>query len=440
MTISAENGRAAASESGGLAGQLASLRLSRDEVASPRRFLTIAIVVGVVVVVAAVAYFLFGDQLQAKSVVLTPVINLQPGQEPPLFVATGTVAAPVTASVAPRVPARLLKLSVAEGDRVTAGQVLAQLDPTDLKLAVSQARADLGASQARVQQAEAVAHAAKVHRDRAAKLAGSGAGTQSALEDAELDIENAAAQLEVAKGDLGLASARLNTAEVNLKDATLLAPFDGVVLRTLAEPGDWVATGPGLGVLQLADMSTVEVDGEVAEAHLGKLRVGMPVEVRLDAMPTRGLAGTVFSVRPNVDPAKATAIAKVRLAETGPSGAAGAPGSVDKPGAEANKAVSPWVALYPGMNGRVNFLAQAVDPAALNTPPKLEVAASALTHTASGPAVLTVGKNGRLDSVHVVVGGSDGDRVVLKEGPPAGAMVVQNPEGLSPGRLVKPQQ
>jgi hypothetical protein len=81
-----------------------------------------------------------------------------------------------------------------------------------------------------------------------------------------------------------------------------------------------------------------------------------------------------------------------------------------------------------------------VDPAALNGPPKLEVLASAVTHTASGPAVLTVGTKGRLEAVHVVVGGSDGDRVVLKEGPPAGAMVVQSPEGLSPGRLVKPQQ
>src|SRR5262249_12342343 len=157
------------------------------------------------------------------------------------------------------------------------------------------------------------------------------------------------------------------------------APFDGVVLRIVAEPGDWVATGPSLGVLQLADLSALEVDAEVAEANLGKVHVDMPVEVRLDAMPSRGLAGTVFSIRPNVDPAKATAIAKVRLQPEAkwepapaPSGQAVA-AAADKPAAPAR-----MIPLFPGMNGRVNFLAHAMDPQAMNAPPKLEVAASAV--------------------------------------------------------------
>jgi HlyD family secretion protein len=428
-----ENNRTVGSEADGLTSQLASLRLSRDEPSSSRRWIGWSIGAAAVVVVLALAFFLFGDRLQQKTVVLTPVINLAPGQEPPSFVATGTVAAPVTATIAPRIPARLLRLMVAEGDRVAPGQPLAQLDPTDLKLAVSQARADLNAGQARVQQAEASRHAAQVRRDRAAKLAGTGAGTQSALEDAELDLESAQAQHEVAKGDLGLAAARLTTAEANLKDTTLLAPFDGVVLRTLAEPGDWVATGPSLGVLQLADLSSLEVDAEVAEANLGKLHAGMPVEVRLDAMPTRGLAGTVFSIRPNVDPAKATAIAKVRLSPTEPA-------ATDPHVDGAKPAIAPMVALFPGMNGRVNFLTKAVDPGALNSPPKLEVAASAVTSGPAGPSVLTVGPNGRLVAVRIVLGGSEGDRVVLKEGPPAGTAVVQNPDGLKPGQFVKAQQ
>jgi hypothetical protein len=157
--------------------------------------------------------------------------------------------------------------------------------------------------------------------------------------------------------------------------------------------------------------------------------VGMPVEVRLDAMPSHGLAGTVFSVRPNVDPAKATAIAKVHLSETAKDEAATADAGLPR-----------LVTLFPGMNGRVNFLTKALDPQTMNTAPKLEVAASAVSTGDKGPSVLTLGSNGRLQSVPVVIGGTDGDRVILKEGPAAGTLVVQNPEGLKPGRRAKPQQ
>jgi RND family efflux transporter MFP subunit len=418
------------SSGGELASQLASLQLTRDEPGTSRPWLWPVIVGGVIVLVAAVVFVGFGDRFAVAVVAMTPVLNLQPGQEPPLFVATGTVAAPTTSAIAPRVPARLLRLNVQEGDRVTAGQPLAELDPTDLKLALNQARADATAAQARVSQAQAAVHAAQVRHDRAARLAGTGAGTQSALEDAELDLETAKAQLDVAKGDLGLAEARRTTAELNLKDTTLLAPFGGVVIRILAEPGDWVATGPGIGVLQLADLSTIEVDAEVAEANLGQVRVDMPVEVRLDAMPSRGLPGTVFAVRPNVDPAKATAIAKVRLA---------ASDKVD--GATGGDAGTPhMVPLYPGMNGRVNFLSKPLDPQTINAPPKLEVPASALYATGAGSTVLTIGADGRLLAASITVSGNDGDRLILKQGPAAGTLVVQNPQGLKPGRRAKPLQ
>jgi hypothetical protein len=121
----------------------------------------------------------------------------------------------------------------------------------------------------------------------------------------------------------------------------------------------------------------------------------------------------------------------VRLADPGKSDAAPATGEPGPPR---------MVTLFPGMNGRANFLSKALDAQTLNAPPKLEVAASAISMGANGPFVLTIDSKGVLQAAHVVVGSNDGDRVILKEAPPAGTLVVQNPDGLKPGRRAKPLQ
>ncbi len=400
-----------------LARQLASLHVPRDPAprsSGPGWIAALAVVA--LIAAAAAAAYAFRDRWETKSAETAPVVLVQPGQEPPLFVATGTVAAPVTATLAPRTAGRLDKVLVQEGDEVAEGQPVGLLDATDFRLADGQARADLASAEAKAQAAAVALEAAEVRAKRAAKLLAGGAGTGSAAEDAALDVDGARAQLQVAKADVGLARARLATADRAVQDATLRAPFHGIVLRVLAQPGDFVSTAGGQGAVQLADLSSLEVDAEVAEVNLGKLRVGMPVEVRLDAWSDRGLAGRVFSVRPNVDPAKATAIAKVRLA----------------PPAAGTK-----LTLYPGMNGRVSFLDRAPDPAALARAPQLELPAAAIVQGPSGATVLTVDAQGRVAAVPVTASGTDGDRAILTKGPAAGTLVVVTPEGIQPGDRIR---
>jgi RND family efflux transporter MFP subunit len=400
-----------------LSQQLASLRLSRDE--TPRSsggWLKVLVIGLVAVALVGALAFVFRDRLDVKTAEAVPVILVQAGQESPLFVATGTVTAPVTATLAPRTAGRLLRLLVQEGDEVAVDQPVALLDPTDPKLALLQARADLASAEAKLQAAQATVHTNDVHQARALKLFQGGAGTESASQDASLDLDSARAQLQVSQADVGLSRARLATAEKNLDDTTLKAPFHGVVLKILAEPGDFISTATSQGVLQLADLSSMEVDAEVAEANLAKLTQSMPVDVRLDALPGQGIAGKVFSIRPNVDIAKATAIAKVRL-DLPPGGLK--------------------IALYPGMNGRVNFLAHAPDVAALQKAPQIEVPASAVVRQGDQSQVYTIDKDGRVVAARITTAGVDGDRVILKEGPAAGTLVIAAPEGFKPGDRVK---
>ncbi len=400
-----------------LSQQLASLRLSRDETpkSSGGGWLKVLLISVAALAGLAVMAYALRDRLDVKSADTAPVLLVQAGQEAPLFVATGTVTAPVTATLAPRTAGRLLRLLVQEGDEVALDQPVALLDPTDPKLAVLQARADVGSAEAKLQAAQATLHTNEVHKARAYKLFQGGAGTESASEDASLDLDSARAQVQVSQADLALSRVRLATAEKNLEDTTLKAPFHGVVLKTLAQPGDFVSTAMSQGVLQLADLSSLEVDAEVAEANLAKLKVAMPVDVRLDALPGQGMAGQVFSIRPNVDIAKATAIAKVRLQLP--------PGALKIP-------------LFPGMNGRVNFLAHAPDAAALQRAPQIEVPAAAVVRQADQSQVYTVDKDGRVAAAHVTTAGVDGDRVILKDGPAAGTLIIASPEGIKPGDRV----
>jgi HlyD family secretion protein len=397
--------------------QLASLRLSRDETpGSSGGWLKILLACVVAIAIVGALGFLFRDRLDEKTVETVPVLLVQAGQEAPLFVATGTVTAPVTATLAPRTAGRLLRLLVQEGDEVALDQPVALLDPTDPKLALLQAKADLASAEAKLQAAEAALRTTVVHEARQKELLRGGAGTESAVQDAALDLDTAKAQVQVAQADVGLSRARLETAQQNVADTTLKAPFHGVVLKTLAQPGDFVSTAMSQGVLQLADLSSLEVDAEVAEANLAKLTEGMPVDVRLDALPGQGIAGRVFSIRPNVDIAKATAIAKVRLQLP--------PGALKIP-------------LFPGMNGRVNFLAHAPDAAALQKAPQIEVPAGAVVRREDHSEVLTVDKDGKVAAARVVTAGVDGERVILKDGPAAGTLIVAAPAGVQPGDRVK---
>jgi HlyD family secretion protein len=421
-----------ASEAPDLVTQLQSLRIDRVEPRGRKPWpWVIALIAALAVVLGATA---LRQRFSKKTVSLTPVMLLQPGQEPPVFVATGTVTAPVSNTLAPRAPGRLLKLLVQEGDIVDLGQPVALLDPTDRRLALSQARAQVASATAKVQAAEVATKSAEIRLARQQKLAQGGATTLSAAEDASLDLDAARAQVSVARGDLQIARSQEEAAAANLDDTTLKAPFRGVVLKTLAQPGDYVSTANGQGALQLADLDSLEVDGEVAEINLGKLREGMPVEVRLDALPDIGLPGVVFSIRPKVDVAKATAIAKVRLTSLATGG--GQAPAAALPATDGSAAPTA-IRLYPGMNGRVNFLRKALDAKTLAAAPKLEVAAAALTRVNGSTAVLTVDKEGLVAMVPVTVAGSDGDRVVLSAGPSAGTMVVATPEGIRAGDRVK---
>jgi len=133
-------------------------------------------------------------------------------------------------------------------------------------------------------------------------------------------IQSAVATIASLKASIGVAEANARSAGVSVEQTLIRAPFDGIVLTKNANVGDIItpfssATDSKGAVVNMADMDTLEVEADVSEASIGKIRVGMPAETQLDAYPEARLAGEVSRIVPTVDRSKATLLVKVTFRE-----------------------------------------------------------------------------------------------------------------------------
>jgi multidrug efflux pump subunit AcrA (membrane-fusion protein) len=182
------------------------------------------------------------------------------------------------------------------------------------------------------------------------------------------------------------------------------------VVDTLVKVGEGVSPGFGTpGVIEVIDMTSLVVEVDVPEVRLAQVRVGGPCEIVLDASPTTRYRGAVKEIGRRVNRSKATVPVKIRF--------------VDE---EATKAAKNSVAILPDMAARVSFLAEALDPKTLDTPPKLVVPVSAVVQR-HGTDVVFVFDDGELHMTAVKAGALFGDGRELDSKLPAGTKVVLDP-------------
>ena len=196
------------------------------------------------------------------------------------------------------VAGRIAAITVAEGDRVAAGQVLVQLESTPMKDAVAQAEA--AQRQAQAQLANATGR-----RERAEKLFTAGVAARQEVDDAhagEVSGQSAVANAEAA----------LSTARNQLSRGELRAPFAGTVAHLFASPGEPV-DGSGKPILEVADTRVLELRAAVPPAQAVQLKPGQPARVKVDGLGERGFDGQVAAVAPMIDPATGVGTVRVRV-------------------------------------------------------------------------------------------------------------------------------
>jgi RND family efflux transporter MFP subunit len=237
-----------------------------------------------------------------------------------LLNATGRVVAARRASVSSKGTGRLEWLGVQEGQVVRAGEVIARLENRDVAAQRDQAQAQVQAARANLAQGQAELDDARAALKRAQDLAGQKFISGSALDAAEARHNKARAALETLKAQIGVAEANARAAAVAVDQTLIRAPFTGIVLTKSANVGDIVtpfssAAGTTGAVVTMADMETLEVEADVSESSIAKIRVGQPAEIQLDAFPDLRLTGEVSRIVPTVDRSKATLLVKVTFVE-----------------------------------------------------------------------------------------------------------------------------
>jgi len=268
--------------------------------------------IGVVVLGAAVAganfYFKKSD---AVSVTAEAIKNRDLKQ---LVTASGKIQAKRFVNMSAVQMGKVTRLAVQEGDRVKAGQFLLEIDPNALRgnvaqgeAAVEGAKSGLAQSRVNVENARASLQLAQENVKRQRDLWGQGLTTKEQLDRAESEVKVRQTELDARQAAVGTAeqmirqqSAQLSTSQYNLRQVTLLAPFDGIVTRRNIEEGENVVVGTmnnaGTQLVTIADMSIIEAEVEVDETEIPSVQLGQVAKITIDALPDRSFTGKVTEI------------------------------------------------------------------------------------------------------------------------------------------------
>jgi len=334
------------------------------------------------------------------------VTTAYPTQAITVLNATGRVVAWRKAAVSTKATGRLEWLGVQEGTRVKAGDIIARLENADVAAARDSAVANIAAAKANLEQGEAELRDADVNLRRTRDLYEKKFISGAALDTAVARDEKAKAAIAAQKAGIGVAQANARQAQVALEQTLIRAPFDGIVLTKNANVGDILtpfssATDSKGAVVNMADMATLEVEADVSETSIAKVRPGMPCEIQLDAYPDMRLRGSVSRIVPTVDRTKATLLVKVSFVDQDPR-------------------------VLPDMSAKVAFLEREARPeervpvVAVRPEAVVERAGKSVAFTIDAKDVaheVAVGKPVKLGDLVEVSGVKPGDKVVLK--PPA---------------------
>ncbi|WP_262288119.1 efflux RND transporter periplasmic adaptor subunit [Hallella absiana] len=255
------------------------------------------ILVAIVVVLAVVAFLLSGNK--KKEQVQFNTAEVAPANIVNTVTATGTIEPVTSVTVGTQVSGIVSKLYVDYNSVVKKGQVIAELDKSNLISELNSAKANLEQAKASLSSAESSLsyQAANFRRNKALYQKGLISGND--YESARLSYQTAMASVSSARDQVSAAREQVKKAQTNLGYATITSPIDGIVLSKSVEEGQTVAASfstPTLFTIA-KDLTNMQVVADVDEADIGDVKVGERVTFTVDAYPDNTFSGTVKQVR-----------------------------------------------------------------------------------------------------------------------------------------------
>jgi RND family efflux transporter MFP subunit len=369
---------------------------------SGRRRWPWALAVGIGVVLLAAAAVIFA--LSAKtSMVEVATVHGDRGGRSALLNASGYVTPRRRATIAAKITGRVNAIFAEEGMHVQSGQVLATLDDADARARLMSAAADRDATAAalgdlRVNLANAERELWRMEALRARELV-----SQQDRDQARMAVESLRARIVLASAQVSAADARIRVAQQDLDNCTVRAPFAGVVVSKDAQVGEMVSpisAGGGFtrtGIATIVDMESLEIEVDVNEAYIARVKPGQPVTAVLDAYADWQIPATVRTVIPTADRQKATVKVRVAFDRLDPR-------------------------ILPDMGVKVTFFGEEANHAA-HGGAQVFVPRAALRVEGDSPAVF-VYRDGRVERRAVRLGEARGDQQEVLAGLSDGEQVV----------------
>lgn len=305
--------------------RLGELKIEEEERGSSRVALWTAVFGGALVLGGAVAAaFLFGREPEAVVVRTARVRAAAMSAGTTVLNASGYVTARRQATVSSKMAGQITEISIEEGMAVTAGQVLARLDSSNLERSLRLAEAQADSARKSLLEVEAQIAEAGLRQERTRRLVAERVLGQADLDAVDGEVATLEARRNRQREDIGVAERQVDVIRQQMEDTVIRAPFDGVITAKNAQPGEMmspIAGGAGFtrtGIGTIVDMDSREIEVDVNEAYINRVSPGQPVSAVLDSYPDSEIPARVIAIIPTADRDRATVRVRIGFEELEP--------------------------------------------------------------------------------------------------------------------------
>ncbi|MFC1702605.1 efflux RND transporter periplasmic adaptor subunit [Pseudomonadota bacterium] len=300
--------------------KLDQLKIEREPEVESRAGRWIVLVL-IAAVLAAAAYWFFIKPPTAIEVRTAVAREISSQTASTVLNASGYVTARRQATVSSKFTGKVVEVLIEEGMEVEKDQVLARLDDANIATGYALAEAQLRSSETSLKETRALLNEANAIFKRTRNLVDRQLASESEMDRARAGAESLAAQLERKQADIEVAEKQLDVYRQQLEDTIIRAPFSGVVVAKNAQPGEMispVSAGGGFtrtGIGTIVDMSSLEIEIDVNEAYINRVKPGQKIVATLDAYPDWSIPCSVIAIIPTADRQRATVEVRVGFDE-----------------------------------------------------------------------------------------------------------------------------
>jgi len=321
--------------------------------------------------------------------------------------ASGYVTARRRATVSSKITGKVIEVNVEEGMMVKEGQVLARLDASGPRAALALAEAQAEAARRGLRENEVRLEQARLAERRVTQLLTDRIVSQSQVDQAKADADSIEAHIAALREQISVTERQIQVEQAELSNYVIRAPFGGVAVSKDAQPGEMVSpvsAGGGFtrtGICTIVDMNSLEIEVDVNESYISRVKPGQEVVAVLDAYPDWMIPSRVITTVPTADRQKATVLVRIGFNELDPR-------------------------ILPDMAIKVSFLRDA-DESATPVAQSTTLAPRATIKTEGSNSFAFVVRGDGVERRAVRLGDADGDRVEVIAGLQPGDRVVVSP-------------